>query len=90
MSQQQRKSALNSAVGNSFTVLPILVYQVCCNDYSRLLLRLTSLTFQVLLADKLDGDLKWPFIFVSGPLLLALFNLILLSFSAKGGNKCNF
>lgn len=29
VSQQQRKSALNSAVGNSFTVLPILVYQVC-------------------------------------------------------------
>lgn len=49
-----------------------------------------SVNFQVLLADKLDGDLKWPFIFVSGPLLLALFNLILLSFSAKGGNKCNF
>ncbi|KAJ6633181.1 Transmembrane protein [Pseudolycoriella hygida] len=68
VSQQQRKSALNSAIGNSFTVLPILVYQV-------------------LLADKLDGDLKWPFIVVSGPLLLALFNLILLSFSAKGGNK---
>lgn len=67
-SQQQKKSAINSAFGNSLTVLPILVYQV-------------------LLADKLDGDLKWPFIGVSTPLLIALFTLILLSFSAKGGNK---
>uniref|UniRef100_U5EWF6 Putative conserved plasma membrane protein n=1 Tax=Corethrella appendiculata TaxID=1370023 RepID=U5EWF6_9DIPT len=48
---------------------------------------LPILVFQVLLADKLDGDLDWPFIAVAGPLLLALFTLILLSFSAKGGNK---
>lgn len=68
---QQKKSAINSAIGNCATVLPILV-------------------FQVLLADKLDGDLDWPFIAVAGPLLLALFTLILLSFSAKGGNKCKY
>lgn len=70
-SPQQRKSAINSAIGNSLTVLPILVYQV-------------------LLADKLDGDLKWPFIAVSAPLLIALITLVLLSFSAKGGNKCKY
>ncbi|XP_058129811.1 transmembrane protein 185B isoform X2 [Anopheles ziemanni] len=45
------------------------------------------LVFQVLLADKLDKDLDWPFIAVAGPLLVALFTLILLSFNAKGGNK---
>lgn len=68
VSPQQKRTAVNSAIGNCFTVLPILV-------------------FQVLLADKLDGDLNWPFIAVTGPLILALFSLILLSFSAKGGNK---
>lgn len=47
------------------------------------------LILQVLLADKLDGDLRWPMIAVVSPLLLALFTLILLSFGAKGGNKCN-
>lgn len=68
VSPQQKKSAINSAIGNCATVLPILV-------------------FQVLLADKLDEDLDWPFIAVAGPLLLTLFVLILLSFNAKGGNK---
>lgn len=41
-----------------------------------------------MLADKLDGDLRWPMTAVVSPLLLALFTLILLSFGAKGGNKC--
>lgn len=45
---------------------------------------------QVLVADKLDGDLDKPFIVVVGPLLLAFFLLILMSFSAKGGNKCEY
>uniref|UniRef100_T1E842 Putative plasma membrane protein n=1 Tax=Anopheles aquasalis TaxID=42839 RepID=T1E842_ANOAQ len=45
------------------------------------------LIFQVLLADKLDEDLDWPYIAVAGPLLVALSTLILLSFNAKGGNK---
>lgn len=71
VSPQQKKSAINSAIGNCATVLPILV-------------------FQVLLADKLDEDLDWPFIAVAGPLLLTLFVLILLSFNAKGGNKCKY
>lgn len=69
VSLQQKKTAVNSAIGNCFTVLPILV-------------------FQVLLADKLDGDINLPYIVISAPLLLSLVTLILLSFSAKGGNKC--
>lgn len=51
---------------------------------------LPILVFQVLLADKLDGDLRWPFVAVAAPLCWALFVLMLLSFSAKGGNKCEF
>lgn len=54
-------------------------------------LRLTVipiLVYQVLLADKLDGDLKsLPFTIVSIPLFMGLFALILLSFNSKGGNK---
>lgn len=68
VSIQQKKSAINSAIGNCLTVLPILI-------------------FQVLLADKLDDDLHWTYIAVGSPLIMALFILIMLSFSAKGGNK---
>lgn len=72
VSQTQRRTAINSAIGNSLTVVPILVYQV-------------------LLADKLDGDLKsLPFTIISIPLFMGLFALILLSFNSKGGNKCKF
>lgn len=70
VSQTQRRTAINSAIGNSLTVIPILVYQV-------------------LLADKLDGDLRsLPFSIVSIPLFVGLFSLILLSFNSKGGNRC--
>lgn len=70
VSQTQRRTAINSAIGNSLTVIPILVYQV-------------------LLADKLDGDLRaLPFTVISIPLFMGLFALILLSFNSKGGNKC--
>lgn len=68
ISPQQKRVAINSAVGNCTTILPILA-------------------FQILLADKLDGDLNWPYIAVSCPLLFSLFTLILLSFSAKTQNK---
>lgn len=72
VSQTQRRTAINSAIGNSLTVIPILVYQV-------------------LLADKLDGDLRsLPFTVISIPLFMGLFALILLSFNSKGGNKCEF
>lgn len=70
VSQTQRRTAINSAIGNSLTVIPILVYQV-------------------LLADKLDGDLRsLKYSIVSIPLFIGLFSLILLSFNSKGGNKC--
>lgn len=72
VSHTQRRTAINSAIGNSLTVIPILVYQV-------------------LLADKLDGDLRsLPFTVVSIPLFMGLFALILLSFNSKGGNKCEY
>lgn len=71
ISHAQRRSAINSAIGNSLTVVPILVYQV-------------------LLADKLDKELSWPYTVISIPLFMGLFALILLSFNAKGGNKCKF
>lgn len=68
VSTAQKKAAVCSAIGNTATVLPILV-------------------FQVLLADKLDGDLPWPFWMVASPLCVALAVMVVLSFSAKGGNK---
>lgn len=43
--------------------------------------------FQVVICDKLEGELKFPFIIVFSPLLVSIFALIVLSFSAKGGNK---
>lgn len=55
----------------------------CCDYFNR-----GCIFLQVLVADKLDGDLDKPYIVVVAPLLLALFILVLLSFSAKGGNKC--
>lgn len=68
ISVQQKKAALNAAIGNVCTVLPLLF-------------------FQVIICDKLEGDLKFPFIVIFSPLLISIFVLIVLSFSAKGGNK---
>ncbi|XP_067639881.1 transmembrane protein 185B isoform X1 [Eurosta solidaginis] len=68
ISIQQKKAALNAAVGNICTVLPLLC-------------------FQVIICDKLEGELKFPYIIVFSPLLVSIFALIVLSFSAKGGNK---
>lgn len=68
VSQAQRRTAINSAIGNSLTVIPILVYQV-------------------LLADRLDGDLSIPFTIISIPLFMGLFALVLLSFNSKGGGN---
>lgn len=92
VSQQQKKTAIHSAIGNSATVLPILVFQVYTSYTfdSQSNITIVSPTSQVLLADKLDGDLRWPMIAIVSPLLVALFTLILMSFGAKGGNKCNF
>ncbi|XP_023300063.2 transmembrane protein 185B [Lucilia cuprina] len=68
ISLQQKKAALNAAVGNICTVLPLLF-------------------FQVVICDKLEGELKFPYIVIFSPLLASIFALIVLSFSAKGGNK---
>lgn len=43
---------------------------------------------QVLLANKLDDDIKISYTAVVSPLFVSFVTLILMSFSAKGGNKC--
>lgn len=68
ISMQQKKAALNAAIGNVCTVVPLLF-------------------FQVIICDKLEGDLKFPYIVIFAPLLISILVLIVLSFSAKGGNK---
>lgn len=87
VSLQQKKAALNAAVGNICTVLPLLCFQVrphlvppkdCAS--------LTHLFRQVVICDKLDGELKFPYIVVFSPLLVSILALIVLSSSAKGGN----
>ncbi|KAG5325453.1 T185B protein, partial [Pseudoatta argentina] len=45
------------------------------------------LVFQVLLANKLDGDISINYITVAMPLLLSHMTLIFMSFGAKGGNR---
>lgn len=44
--------------------------------------------FQVLLANKLDGDISLNYTTVAMPLLVSHVTLIFMSFSAKGGNRC--
>ncbi|GJQ85910.1 hypothetical protein Trydic_g21765 [Trypoxylus dichotomus] len=65
---QQRRASFQSALGYTFLVIPILI-------------------FQVLLANKLDGDITISYIAVVSPLFVSFVTLILMSFSAKGGNK---
>lgn len=43
---------------------------------------------QVLLANKLDGDISFNYTTVATPLLLSHLTLIFMSFGAKGGNRC--
>uniref|UniRef100_A0A905R0M0 Transmembrane protein 185B n=1 Tax=Rhodnius prolixus TaxID=13249 RepID=A0A905R0M0_RHOPR len=45
------------------------------------------LIFQVLLTNKLDGDISMSYIGVASPLFISFLTLILMSFSAKGGNR---
>lgn len=40
----------------------------------------------MVICDKLDGELKFPYIVVFSPLLVSILALIVLSSSAKGGN----
>nr|AEE62959.1 unknown [Dendroctonus ponderosae] len=65
---QQRRSSFQSALGYTFLVIPVLI-------------------FQVLLANKLDEDIRMSFIAVVSPLFVSFVTLILMSFSAKGANK---
>ncbi|XP_048516041.1 transmembrane protein 185B isoform X2 [Athalia rosae] len=65
---RQRRTSLNSALGYTFLVVPILV-------------------FQVLLANKLDGDISLNYTTVATPLLISHTTLIFMSFGAKGGNR---
>ncbi|XP_004523969.1 transmembrane protein 185B [Ceratitis capitata] len=48
---------------------------------------LPLLCFQVMICDKLDGELAAPYMIIVSPLLISLSGLIGLSFNAKGGNK---
>jgi hypothetical protein len=65
---QQRRSSFKSALGYTFLVIPILI-------------------FQVLLANKLDEEIRMSYTAVVSPLFISFTTLILMSFSAKGGNR---
>lgn len=51
------------------------------------LLVVPVLVFQVLLTNKLDGDISMSYSGVVSPLFVSYVTLLLMSFSAKGGNK---
>lgn len=68
VSAQQRRASFQSALGYTFLVIPILI-------------------FQVLLANRLDGDIKLSYTLVASPLFISFITLIIMSFSAKGCNK---
>lgn len=44
----------------------------------------------MLLADKLDDDIQISYTAVVSPLFISFITLILMSFGAKGGNKCKY
>lgn len=89
VSLQQKKAALNAAVGNICTVLPLLCFQVGLDQLYTLISFPSNtpiVSLQVVICDKLDGELKFPYIVVFSPLLVSILALIILSFTAKGGN----
>ncbi|XP_065347685.1 transmembrane protein 185A [Cloeon dipterum] len=45
------------------------------------------LVFQVVLANKLDGEIDAPYVTVASPLFVSFSTLMLMSFGAKGANK---
>lgn len=47
-----------------------------------------QLNWQVLLANKLDDDIKMSYTAVASPLFVSFATLIVMSFNAKGANKC--
>lgn len=60
-----------------------------CNSKKNTIILTTNLYFQVLLANKLDEDIKISYTAAVSPLFISFITLILMSFSAKGGNRCN-
>jgi hypothetical protein len=84
---QQRRSSFKSALGYTFLVIPILIFQVS-DEYRTVPTLLCN--FQVLLANKLDEEIRMSYTAVVSPLFISFTTLILMSFSAKGGNRCKF
>ncbi|OAD57817.1 hypothetical protein WN48_01512 [Eufriesea mexicana] len=90
---RQRRTSLNSALAYTFLVVPILVFQV------RIIIILKLIAFnecypyyglffwQVLLANKLDGDISLNYTTIAMPLLISHITLIFMSFDAKRGNR---
>jgi len=68
VSAEQRRNSTSAAIGHTFLVVPILV-------------------FQVLLTNKLDGDLKIGYLGVISPLCLTFAQLIFMSFHNRRSNK---
>jgi hypothetical protein len=52
--------------------------------------KIVVILFKVLLANKLDEDISLSYIGVVSPLFLSYCTLILMSFGAKGGNRCKY
>ncbi|CAG0887533.1 unnamed protein product [Darwinula stevensoni] len=63
----QRRASVHSAIGYTFLVVPMLV-------------------FQVLLANKLDGDTAFTYTAVVSPLFVSFTTLICMAFGSKAGN----
>lgn len=86
---QQRRSSFHSALGYTFLVIPILIFQVSIRILRhKIPISNDFIAFQVLLANKLDEDIRMSFTAVVSPLFISFITLILMSFSAKGSNKC--
>lgn len=90
MNAQQRRSSFQSALGYTFLVIPILIFQVGEHFLLKFQTNFDKFAFQVLLANKLDGDIRLSYTAVVSPLFISFVTLILMSFSAKGGNKCKY
>jgi len=85
-------------IGVSYSVLLAVIFFLSTNisneqrhaslhaalSYTSLII--PGLISQVLLARRLDGDIKLPYSVICIPLLIALTSLIMRSFSARGGN----
>ncbi|XP_013139931.1 PREDICTED: transmembrane protein 185B isoform X1 [Papilio polytes] len=68
---QQRRTSFNTALAYTFTVIPILVFQVLLTNK----------------LDNRDELSSFSYIVVVSPLFVSYATLIVMSFSSKGGNK---